>query len=475
MRQLKNLIFAFSILTLLTVGCNTNQSKKIKIETDQNGVAILSDSIIENLVRRSYQYIALYNVNNKFAMTQGGWNTIMRDTSAKDHTMTDIARPNNDSYYTSIMADLRMEPIIISMPAFNSDYVSLMVTAYDHYVNIPKSTRLGDFSKPEKLLLYSDRTEGYEGEPIEGVDVIFKTSGDFVSAIFRITPHINEPKRYQAILKGISELNFQSLSEFQGKEPKKGNTVKFPKIGKTDADIFEYNFLEVMQFIMNHVDFDPNNEMDQNVLIAFKPLGIEPGKKFDPQTALKLDGKKFREIADKLKDENLALMKDLKKVQKLVPMMFQPKGKTTLEAILNVSIVGPIGVPMEEAVYPPVNSNDGLTLNAMNDYIIKMSKDELPPSNAFWSLTLYDNKNGFFIPNEHYKYSVGKNAGYKLNEQGGIEIYVAVEKPEGVPEENWLPINRQDQDLDIILRNYVPDLGKLKDWKTPVAVKIENE
>jgi len=36
------------------------------------------------------------------------------------------------------------------------------------------------------------------------------------------------------------------------------------------------------------------------------------------------------------------------------------------------------------------------------------------------------------------KYSVGENAGMKLNAEGGIEIYVAAEKPKGAPEENWL-------------------------------------
>jgi len=47
------------------------------------------------------------------------------------------------------------------------------------------------------------------------------------------------------------------------------------------------------------------------------------------------------------------------------------------------------------------------------------------------------------------------------NEKGGIEVYVAAEKSAGVPDENWLPINRGDEDLDIILRLYVPELEKL--------------
>jgi hypothetical protein len=102
-----------------------------------------------------------------------------------------------------------------------------------------------------------------------------------------------------------------------------------------------------------------------------------------------------------------------------------------------------------------------------------MSKGQLPPAEAFWSMTLYDSKNGFFIPNDRKKYSVGENAGMKLNEDGGIEVSVAAEKPEGVPEQNWLPINRKDEDMDIVLRVYVPDLETMKTWKPPKAEVVK--
>ena len=102
-----------------------------------------------------------------------------------------------------------------------------------------------------------------------------------------------------------------------------------------------------------------------------------------------------------------------------------------------------------------------------------MTKEAMPPAQAFWSLTLYDKANGFFIPNERKKYSVGENAGYKLNDDGGIEIYVADKKPDGVPEENWLPIDRKDEDIDIILRVYVADLEKMKTWEAPKAEKMK--
>jgi hypothetical protein len=89
-------------------------------------------------------------------------------------------------------------------------------------------------------------------------------------------------------------------------------------------------------------------------------------------------------------------------------------------------------------------------------------------------MTLYDSANGFFIPNERKKYSVGENAGMQLNSKGGIDVYVAAEAPEGVPLENWLPIIRRDEDIDVILRVYVPDLQAVTSWSPPVAQRLSD-
>ena len=112
------------------------------------------------------------------------------------------------------------------------------------------------------------------------------------------------------------------------------------------------------------------------------------------------------------------------------------------------------------------------TASSSTSRVFRMSKDELPPARAFWSTTLYDSANGFFIPNDRKKYSVGENAGMKLNSDGGIAIYIAAEKPSGVPEENWLPINRQDEALDVILRIYAPDQERFATWTAPTAEKL---
>ena len=433
----------------------------------------LTDAEIDNIVRRSYQYVAMYNVNNKFAMKQGGWNTVEADTQLKDHTMRDIARPNNDTLYISALLDLRKDPVILEMPAFDSDYVSLMVTGYDHYVNVPMATRLGDFRKPEKMLFYTERTEGYNGEPVEGVDRTFEATGDFISAVLRIMPHASDKERFGRITGQMEQVKAITLSEFQGAKAKPIDDIEFPPVGAKDADIFENNLLEVMQFVFNHTTFDPNDELDREVLAAYKPLGVVPGQPYDAVRVAKIDGAKMREVSERIFEEEMAKTTD--KVfheEKELFGKFKPKGNMSLELLLFQSVIGPIGLPAVEAVYPGVSTADGSPINAMNDYVVRMAADELPPTQVFWSFTLYDFQNGFFIPNDRKKYSVGENAGMKLDENGGIEVYIAAEKPEGVPEENWLPINRKDEDMDIVLRIYEPDMEKMEGWKAPVAERL---
>ena len=465
-----------SIVMLSLAGCDKEPAKE-SVSVDKTVAqtpGALSDEQIRNIIRRSYQYVAMYNVNNKFALKQGGWNTCVADTQLKDHTLREIARPNNDTLYIGCMLDLRKDPVILEMPAFDSQYVSLMVTGYDHFVNVPMTTRLGDFGKPEKILFYTARTEGYKGEPVNGVDRIFEASGDFISAIFRVMPHSNEPARFKRIVEQMQSVKLVTLSEYRGGKAKPIDDITFPSVGKTDADVFGTNLLEVMQFVFNHTTFDPNNKIDQDVLAAYKPLGIEPGKPYDPATVKPIDGKRFQEIAQQVAKQSLAIMGQPEVAAKLTPYWMQPKGKTNLDALVAASVIGPIGLPAEEAAYPPITTTDGKPMNAMHDYVIRMTKDQLPPAKAFWSVTLYDFQNGFFIPNDRKKYSVGDNAGMKLDKEGGIAIYIAAQKPEGVPEENWLPINRKDENLSVNLRIYIPDVEKMKTWQAPKAEMISN-
>lgn len=474
---MKKSILFFSVCTMILFSGCKNRSDNTKVQTDENGVAILSDSEVEDIVKRSYQYVAMYNVNQKMALAEAGltthgYNKGMRNTNLLDHTARFIARPNNDVMYQLAMLDLTQDAVVLEMPAVESKYVSMMATGYDHYVNIPMSTGKGDFQKPSKILFYTKRTKGYDGAKIEGIDKITEMTSDYISVVLRIMPHANEPERFARIVQQINEMKGMSLSEYLGKPAPAITEVQFPVYGKTDADIFENNLLEVMQFVFNHTTFDPDFELDSAVLADYARLGVEPGKEYDPATAKKIDGKKFSDISIKIRDEELARFNKPAEMKDLLYTLFLPKGSAGLQSLLTPSVVGPIGQPAKEALYPAVVTDDGVPMNALNDYVIHIAKDDMPPANGFWSFTVYDAANGFFIPNDQKKYSVGENSGYKLNAEGGIDIYISAIQPKGVPTENWLPINREDLEINMILRIYAPDLEKMKTWKAPLATKL---
>lgn len=446
----------------------------------------LDEAALRNIVERSYQYVAMYNVNNKGALQPGnplggeGWNRVFANTELADHTVTAIARPNNDTLYSGAYIDVTKEPMVMEIPAFDSNYVSLMVTGYDHYVNVPMTTRSGDFKRPETMLFYSTRTPGYYGEAVEGVDRIMEVTGDFVSAVFRVMPHANDPQRRERNFAAMQSITLTPLSVFKAGKigvARKAvdlaeETSRFPAFGESDFDTFETNFLEVMQFVFNHTTFSDADPLDQGLITTFEPLGIEPGKPWKLDTAARIDGAALRSVAEIVAEEKLAAALDPEFSSANLTEVFKPKGEMELSNLVLQSVLGPIGLPAAEAVYPYIGAAEG-TLNALHDYEIVMAPDEMPPAMAFWSLTLYESERGFFIPNDRFKYSVGENAGYKLDENGGIRVVIAAEQPEGVPEENWLPIARGDYDMDVTLRIYAPDLEAFAEWSPPIAQRID--
>jgi hypothetical protein len=461
-------VFAAVVVTLAASGCAQPETAV--------GSGTLTDGEIDNIVRRSYQYIAMYNVIQKNAMQlrdrtgSDGWNICVADTELKDHTFQAIARPNNDTLYTGCMLDLRAEPMIIEYPAFDSKYAVLETSAYDHYCEIPLSTTFGDFRAPSTILYYTARTQGYSGEPVEGVDRVMELSGDFAIAFLRVMPHATEPERMERNIATMQEVKAQSLSEYLGEEPAPAAPVDFPAVG-TDLEIFGNNFLEVMQFVLDHTTFDADDEMDRQVLEAFKPLGLAPQTAIDANAAATYDGQRSADAAGKVAAEVMAMVTSGESV-KMTEDLFKPKGEMSLEPMVLQSVTGPIGVPADQAVYVAMVTSDGEPMNALNDYVIRMSAEELPPAEAFWSVTLYDLENGFFIPNDRKKYSVGENAGMNLDKEGGIEIHIAAEQPAGVPDENWLPLNRGDYEIDAIMRIYAPDLERFATWTAPTAERM---
>ena len=108
----------------------------------------------------------------------------------------------------------------------------------------------------------------------------------------------------------------------------------------------------------------------------------------------------------------------------------------------------------EDAIYPMTGvDGDGKTLNGRNNYVIKFPKGQLPPVQAFWSLTMY-NARRFFVANPIDRYAIGDRDQLKFGADGSLTLYLQHDSPGKENESNWLPA--PEGDFNLILRIYWP-------------------
>jgi hypothetical protein len=126
-----------------------------------------------------------------------------------------------------------------------------------------------------------------------------------------------------------------------------------------------------------------------------------------------------------------------------------------------------VNAPVETKYYYQDLDASGARLNGANRYAVTFPKDQTPPVNGFWSLTLY-NEHHFFEPNQIDRFSVGtKNRGLKLDPDGGLTVIVQADPP--ADRSNWLPAPK-GKDFSLFMRAYWPKTAVLDGSWTPPPV-----
>ncbi|AHE52999.1 DUF1254 domain-containing protein [Sphingomonas sanxanigenens] len=94
----------------------------------------------------------------------------------------------------------------------------------------------------------------------------------------------------------------------------------------------------------------------------------------------------------------------------------------------------------KEALYPVAHRDGhGHPLDGRTRYTICFRRQDLPPVNAFWSITLYYAK-GFLVPNARRRYSIGdRTPGLTYGKDGSLRIHVQSDDPGAAGRSNWLP------------------------------------
>src|SRR5215467_2983671 len=131
---------------------------------------------------------------------------------------------------------------------------------------------------------------------------------------------------------------------------------------------------------------------------------------------------------------------------------------------------GPINVPQEAMYWTTNKDGAGEKLSGVHDYILHFPAAELPPNDAFWSLTMGDARN-HFVPNSIDRYSVSDRSGLVPNADGSVDLYIRNAAPAG-HESNWLPA--PSGSFILWLRVYLPGKAILEgQYKVPPVVQTQ--
>ena len=130
---------------------------------------------------------------------------------------------------------------------------------------------------------------------------------------------------------------------------------------------------------------------------------------------------------------------------------------------------GPVNVP-QEAMYWWTNADGaGHALSGVHGYVMHFPTGQLPPNNAFWSLTMGDARN-HFVANPINRYCVSDRSGLVPNADGSVDIYLQNAAPAG-HESNWLPA--PSGNFILWLRVYVPGAAILHgEYTVPPVVEV---
>ena len=139
-------------------------------------------------------------------------------------------------------------------------------------------------------------------------------------------------------------------------------------------------------------------------------------------------------------------------------------------------MAGIYGNDAAEALYPLLaNDSDGNKPDcSKNRYTLTFPAGQLPPVNAFWSVTMYDGKTQLLIENPINRYLINSPMlpDLKKNADGSLTLYIQKDSPGEDKESNWLPA--PDGPIYVVMRLYWPKEAALTgQWKPPAVQRVK--
>jgi hypothetical protein len=385
----------------------------------------------------NYAVMNEFSVNKDSGQFKGPFNQIINEARVFTYKDTAVVTPNSDTPYSLLWLDLRTEPYVLSVPAIpKARYYSVQLCDGNTFNYGYIGTRATGTDAGDYLVVGPD----WKGATPAGIKKVFQSSTQFSIAIYR-TQLLN-PSDMPNVVKVQAGYKVQPLSAYlKQPAPPAASTIDFPKI---DKEMVKTNFFDYLDFALQ---FAPAGPEETAIRAKLATIGIGPGKTFA-----------FKDLSVEHKAAILLGMKEGEtKVDKAVANLGKNingwrvsaaqgdrafyNGNWLLRAA--AAKAGIYGNDPVEAAYPLTKAlpNGDPIDTGKHNYTITFPAGQLPPVNAFWSITMYDGKSQLLIENPINRYLINSPMlpQMKKNPDGSLTIYVQKDSPGMAKESNWLP------------------------------------
>jgi hypothetical protein len=425
---------------------------------------IYGEPIVDNY-RVQYAYF-VDRANPEF---KAPWNHIWN--SARLFTPADkaIQTPNSDTLYSMIGADLRAEPIVLTVPAMEKDrYFSVQLIDYYTF----NFDYIGSRTTGNGGGVFLLAGPGWKGETPKAIDKVFRSETELAFPGFRT--QLFNPGDIDNVKKVQAGYKVETLSAFLGTTPPEAApAIEFIKPLSPAEQKTSPEFFNILNFVLQ---FCPPVPSETELMARFAKIGVGAGKTFDVGTLTpEMKSAIEQGMADAWADM-AALQKRIDAKEVTLGEMFGTREylKNNYLYRMAAAVNGIYGNSKQEAMYPIYAiDSDGQKLDGTKRYAVRFAPGDLPPVNAFWSLTMYELPSSLLVANPINRYLLNSPMipQFKRDADGSITFYIQNESPGADKEANWLPAPKGP--FVCFMRLYWPKPEALDGrWKQPPMQKV---
>jgi len=387
-----------------------------------------------------------------------------------DASFTTVVRPNADTLYSSAWIDTSPEPIVLSLPDTQSRYYLMpMLNMWTDAFASPGSRTTG-CSAGE----YAITGPSWSGALPVGLTEV-GSSTRFVWIVGRFA--CAGPSDYESVWSIQDLLELTPLSAWGTADYQPPAEVPVdPEVDTTAAPLAQLLAMSAAEYLGEvcrlMVD-NPPYLADGPLLAKLAELGIEAGADYSSHFAGLDDVFRsaieagYRSALASLPTQSIGTIKNgwwLPYGTGSYGTDYMLRAATAYQG-LGANLVA-------DAFYPTALTDEsGDKLSSDRPYVLHFSKDEIPPVDGFWSLSMYNDRI-MFVDNRIGRYCLGSLSDPPLvrNPDGSLDIYLQRDPPAVELLSNWLP-TPQSGGFQVTLRLYWPRQPVLDRTWVPPALR----